>query len=466
MVEAKIITDAQTSTMQMVTAIGSGIGKVASGPLIDTFGGRVMALISIAVRAILVATFMFDTAELFVLFVFVWGVINFTYGFVWASYTKIASGYPPHRQGLIFGVLALGSRAGVTGSLFLFAGMLLLDIKWQLIFLVASGAMVFIFFLNFWLLHPRAESDMPQPESNMVPLRDDADVDEEAQSEGSLEIDKLLRHPLDNATWLQAILYFLTLPDFWLIGCIQAIAAPAADFYTVIGNFFKKEFNFSPGKADAWGNIFTITCAVSAMGGGIIYDQLRPWKRLRYWFVVLLAGLWLGSTAALYLLADSEVQDPVPYVIAFGTYGLGCAFFYYIPFSLFSIKHGGRKYIATVNVLIDTLGYAGDASFFAVVSKLLASDDKDGADEDWKGVFLLCLITASVLFPVVLLFEYRVSEDHPCRQMPQWIKNLAPTRLKAVQEEAEDAQQMVEMGARRGSSASSGKPDHSDDEPA
>jgi sugar phosphate permease len=364
---------------------GMVTGKLLSGAVADTLGGRRVFLLALSVTAAAAGTFAF--ARGYALFCFLNFSMLLAASAGWPAMSKlIAAWYEPAKYGKVWGVISTSSRlSSVLSTLAL--GALLARAPWPGVFLAAAALGGTAAAAVFFLLKGRpADVGLPPP--------------------GAAVGTEPAPHPLDAHDLRAALAHFAQSGRVWLM-CVSLMCTTV--LMEVIGFlplYLKETLGVSPAQAAAASSVFPAGCFVALLLGGWVYDRVPRRGR-----AALLGGLLALSTlclAALFAMGRvppaAATAFPVTAAVLF-LYGLTVAPSYYLPMSVFSIEHGG-KHCGVLIGLIDAAGYAA-AMLYQFAGGALV--DRPGG---WQDMLVLLLVTSLVAAGTTVWFARQDAAAH------------------------------------------------------
>lgn len=354
---------------------GMVTGKLLSGVIADWLGGRRVFLLALSVTG--AAACAFALAGGFAFFCFLNFIMLLAAAAGWPAMSKlIAAWYEPEKYGKVWGLISTSSRLSAMLSSFLL-GSLLLKTSWTGVFLAAGAATAAVVAVIFIFLKAGpADAGLP-------PTR--------AASGG-----RAAAHPLDEAGLKEALLYFARSGRVWLI-CLSLMCTTV--LMEVIGFlplYLKETLGISPAQAARAASVFPAGCLAALVAGGWLYDRVsRKGRAALLGGMLTLSALCLAALLGLGRLALSPGQAFAATAAVLFLYGLAVAPAYYLPMSVFSIEHGGRRCGLLIG-LIDAAGY-GAAMLYQFGGGALI--DRPGGWQDML-LLLLALSAAAIVSTV------------------------------------------------------------------
>ncbi len=373
--------------------VGTLVGKLINGVLVDKLGGRKIFLFSMALC--ILATSAFGLMSELTVFSVAYFLTLFSKSAGWPSMANLISRwYPVNWRGGVWGVLSSSSRmSSIFTSLVL--GSLLLYISWRgVIGIAITITTIFMIVLYYTLKQSPSEVGL-----------------------NSLDIvncdNSKKPHSLHNSNLAEALLDFVRSPRVWLISLSMMCLTVLMEFQSFIPIYLQETFGLTSGIAAMTSAAFPIGCLISVLGGGFIFDLLSKKNR-----IFVLGGMMLLSVICLNALlaipkfyADGPISlwSSLFFILLFG---LAIAPCYYIPMSVFSIDYGG-KHCGVLIGIIDAIGYAGAIVFDFYGGAV--SDEANG----WNK-FLYILVSVSLLgfvaLTMFLVLEYKQKETPKATQ--------------------------------------------------
>ena len=360
--------------------LGGLVGKFIFGWTSDRFGGKITFLIGLLFTSIGLA--IFGLTHQYLLFVVVFFSIACAKAAGWPAMTKlIGQWYKPSQYGRVWGLISTASRSGaILASLGL--GALLIVLDWREILWLCAVLGILTSVLWFF-----AAKENPPPDAK------DAEAEAEPPSP-SLDPN----HPMFGTSLKQALRAFSRSSRVWLIFFGMAGLTILTDFQSFVPLFLTETLGLSSAQAAMTGSAFPIGALIAVLGGGILFDSLRPTtitKLIGFALLVAVLNLVLLLNLARFGLSDGA-NIAVVFACLF-TFGFAISPAYYLPMSIFSIKFGG-PHSGVLVCILDIGGYAGGVCF-ALAAGILA-DQVNG----WDKVLTLLIIVATVTLGVMIAF--------------------------------------------------------------
>ena len=354
--------------------VGAVVGKFIGGLAADRLGGRLTFFAGLIVSSLGVAAFAASkTVAAFQLTFFV-ALMAKSVG--WPSMTKIIElSFRPNEYGRVWGLLATSSRVGTLVATFVLGG-LLGRMTWQEMSYLAAAAGVVIA-VGFFFTQPGGKS-------NAVKL-EDKEADDDNPWEETPSIDT--QHPLRNSTLPEAIGYFCSSRQFWLITFSMMGLTIMWDFLMMVPLYLVQTMGMSPAGASQTASAFPLGSLISVLAGGYLFDRLS--RGATAWLMGFLLAVTAGCVLTFYFMPGMNLPESELVKLSLGllfVFGMCVSPCYYIPMSVFSIEFGGR-HSGFLIALLDALAFGVTAVFYFYAGTI--------AERSW-GLFLLVLFGVCV----------------------------------------------------------------------
>ncbi len=352
-------------------AIGSVVGKAATGLGADRLGGKKMLLLAMVFLALITALFGVTHLHYFAL-------LNFLTMFFraggWPAMAKIVRNWiPKSKHGRAWSIISMSSRVGtVTGGLLV--GWLLLTVSWRVVFMVSAAPAMLVAVIIFLVLKER-----PKEKGLTLPLESNHNAAKPSQP-----------HALDATSVAQACLAFVRSPRVLLMALSIFLLSILMDFIGFLPLYFKNVLLFEDDTAGTVGTvIFPAGMFVALFLCSLGYDWLSKKQLTRVIGALLavacfcIAILWKLPTFELSSDGRAAVSMTTIFVLGFS---LSPA--YYIPMSVFSLDFGG-KHSGLLISLLDICGYVGSFIFFYFGGEIVD-------DHGWPAFLFLLLLAGGL----------------------------------------------------------------------
>lgn len=351
--------------------VGAVVGKFIGGFAADRWGGRLTFFAGLIVSAIGVAGFAASTSVRMFQLTFFVALMAKSAG--WPAMTKIIeASFRPQEYGRVWGTLATSSRVGTLAATFVLGGLLgVLAWPSMLYLAAASGVLIafgFLFTLKF--------ATRPQHPAN----DETATVADKADDRHAL-------HPLYGSSLAQAIGYFASSRQFWLLaGSLMGLTI-LWDFLLFVPLYLTQTLSLTEAAASKTASAFPFGSLLSVLAGGFVFDNLN--RRSTAWLMGGLLSLAAGCILVFLLmpqmnLAGSRLTQ-LSMIVLF-LFGMCVSPCYYIPMSVFSIEFGGPHSGFLIS-LLDALAFGVTALFYFYAG--------DIAEQSWI-LFLIVLLMVAV----------------------------------------------------------------------
>eukprot|EP00698_Gefionella_okellyi_P023995 TRINITY_DN8354_c0_g1_i1.p1 TRINITY_DN8354_c0_g1~~TRINITY_DN8354_c0_g1_i1.p1 ORF type:complete len:480 (+),score=91.98 TRINITY_DN8354_c0_g1_i1:109-1548(+) len=367
------------------------IGKIINGFVSDKFGGRWLFIISLAVAVVMTVAFGF--VRVLWLFCLVWAINRFFQAAGWSAAAKVIHEFfAPAQYTRAFSILSTSPKlGGVLCGLVLGALLTLTTLEWYHVIFIAAGAAGVCLLSNILFLRSSAAAvGIP----HRVVLGQTAAVAE--KDSASIE---------PRPPFRQTMLRIVKEPRFWLICAAYACLTLVYEFESFTPLYLSDAFGVPARVAGI--------AAAASPGGSVVSlavsGFLLPRLSLR-WNAIVTLSLCMLTLPLLGLLMmvttiPSMHNVSVAVVLVFFL-GFSIAVPFFIPFSVFSMKFGGKHGNGTLVGLIGAAGYTA-AMLFDLVSGHLS--------QDLGWVYVLAVLAgaaflACVLMGAFLLLDVRAQE--------------------------------------------------------
>ncbi|CAH1239570.1 SLC37A1 [Branchiostoma lanceolatum] len=334
-----------------VLAYGNGayiVGKLLSGAIADTFGGR-KVMIS-ALTAVVFFTSLFANVYTKVFFIAIYMVNKICMSSGWPALTKLVCiWFDEEHYGKVFSGMSIASRSGGLASTFVLGGLLSAGLHWRIILFVAATVAFSMMIMSACILR-ESPGDLGLQTSIKKPK------DDFRGGNG---------HPLEKARLNEALLYFARSPAFWCLGTANLFMTGCMEMQSILPLYFKDSLHLTPGHATLVASSFQAGAVASLMIGGIVYDHIGP--RARFLFITSLLGVSTGCLVVLWTVPDITI--PLAGVVVF-VLGATISTPYYIPVCVFSMSFGGEKYCSTLSSILDVFGYCASIAMDGIMGAM------------------------------------------------------------------------------------------------
>eukprot|EP01080_Neovahlkampfia_damariscottae_P001136 gene1136-10650_t len=368
-----LVTEKLITTPESGLVIGSSVtfyifGSVVIGLLTDFVGPKIVLVISLTCLSTAIILFGFSWNTL--TFLITWSFARFCSSSSGIVLTKIVSNwFPKKNYGVAFGFLSTSIEFGPTIALMGF-GILQtsFDFNWRFIFWVSGGLIVIVQLFSVAPLKTKPK---------FVGLRTE---DEKIEMEN---------HPMDDKSFLNAIIYMFMSPRFYLIVLAQSFFNPV---YNIPSNwlplYFFEVTGFSKPDAATMTSLLTFGKCIGVFLGGLIFDLLSAKLKIIY----ILSLLVLTSISILVLSLWSNI--PSYFAVLFLMIFAVCqASPYFLVASSFAASFGGRKYSGMVFGFIDSISFLADAGISFAAGYLIQN-----LGWSWFWMLLTILSTIATFF--------------------------------------------------------------------
>ncbi len=367
------LTTAKYGRIVSWNALGSVVGKAATGLGADRIGGKKMLLIAMVFLAL-------STAVFGVTHLYLFAVLNFSSMFFraggWPAMTKIVGAwYPKSKHGRVWSIISMSSRVGtVAGGILV--SWLLLTVSWRAVFLAAAAPAMLVAVLIWFVLKER-----PEDVGLTLPSADDESANPTQEKQA---------HALDATTVGQACGAFVRSPRVLLMALSIFLLSILMDFITFMPIYLSESLSFSDSKAALIGStIFPAGMFAALFLCSLGYDWMSK-KQLTRVIGALLAVACL-CVAILWKLPTFELSSGGQAAVSMTTIfvlGFSVCPAYYLPMSIFSIDFGG-KHSGLLISLLDICGYVG-SFIFAFFGGSIAEE------HGWSAFLFLLLLAAGL----------------------------------------------------------------------
>ena len=368
-------------------AAGALVGKLLNGAIADSLGGRRLFLLAMSLMG--VATVIFGASSAHFLFMLMNFLAQLTKAGAWPAMAKlIGAVFAPAKHGRVWGVIATSSRASSVISSFLL-GALLMVLPWRWLFYVSGLITAAIVGLNFVFL-----KDGPVQQSLASPDQ---------------EFGQIVESRMEISAWeesLSAALYHFAKSRRVRLICLAMMAMTIQmEFISFLPLYFVQNFAIKSGSAGMASAAFPAGSLISVLAGGLLYDRLTPFGRIRGLGGLLAVGLaaiiLIRFLPSLGLSAGAALGIAVAATFLFG---LAVSPAYYIPMSVFSIQFGRTRSGVLIG-LIDAFGYGATMIFAPLAGTVIR-------DQGWPALLTIFAIISAIALSFATAFliaEYRAS---------------------------------------------------------
>ena len=368
-------------------AAGALAGKLLSGALADVLGGRRLFLLAMSLMS--GATVMFGASSAHVLFMLMNFLAQLTKAAGWPAMAKlIGAWFDAARQGRVWGVISTSSRASSVISSF-FLGGLLVYVPWRWLFYAAGLVTALIVGFNFVLL-----KDSPA-QAGLAP------PGPEPKKAGKSWLKSLSWETTLGA----ALIHFAKSRRVQLI-CVAMMAMTIQmEFLSFLPLFFQQNFAIDSGLAGVASAAFPAGSLISVLAGGLLYDKLTTFGRIRVLGGLLAVGL--ASIALIRAVPELGLSASTGLGVSVGAtfmFGLAVSPAYYIPMSVFSIQFGRARSGLLIG-LIDACGYGATMIFAPLAGAVIR-------DQGWPAFLTILVVISAIALSfstAFLIGEHRAS---------------------------------------------------------
>jgi len=345
--------------------IAYAFGKVISGMIGDTIGGKRVFLVGML--ASVLATLWFGFGAGIGVFFTAWIINRAVQSMGWGGLVKITAQWFSYRSyGKVMGLLSLSYLFGDIVAKLWLGQLIRWGLDWQQLFFVAAGMLLLIAIANLWMVKNDPESlGFATPEINPNSLLKDATEEEK-------------KAPLREIL----LTYFSSLSFILLLIMSFGLTAIREAFNFWLPTYLFEVAGMSEGAASQFSSLYPIFGMVSIIGAGFLSDTILRGKR----GIVILIGC-LPMTLVLLLMATSLKGQLLPLVLS-SLVGLLLLGPYSFLAGAMSMDLGGRKGSATAVGFVDGVGYLGGTLSLWLTGRLAQYSG-------WNSAFVvLAVITA------------------------------------------------------------------------
>ncbi|KAL7461292.1 hypothetical protein ACHAXS_001713 [Conticribra weissflogii] len=391
-------------------------GKLALGPMIDSFGGVASLQIALSTLALCLGFIGFgkQTCPTLKILSVYWIIVDFAFSSCWAACVKTIREYiDEKRWAKEIGRLAVAARSGNAISFAFFAWLLQwasrtchngvadIDSSWRWVFR-ASSAMQLV---PLAMLSYFGKIDSKNDFSRGI----DMDVVESSQSiEQGSKMKKSLKILREQSQTI----------GFWLHLISRSITMVLVSFLLFIPTFMNQCFEMSSASSARVGSVFALGClsSVSCLADKAypsshdIASSKRIYKHKAYSMLTLLTISTVTlALQSLYLRNEVSISASIGTFLMF-LWGFSLAIPFYLPSSMFALNRGGIEGSATIADAFDVVGFVLLATFNGYVARIIGVNEINGMlispKRAWIPVFQLMMggsmIATITLFLAVL----------------------------------------------------------------
>jgi len=337
------------------------LGKLLLGPIIDKVGGVICLKVALLILSILMGTIASTSSfQVFSVSLF---LIDFIFSSAWAaSLNIIQSTFSENEWPGCISLLAIASRTGNAISFLIFASLIShaqspfsrMNIKgqpWRIVFLFGAAMQI----LPLALL-----SFFDQKEC----INDTGD-----KSLGIIEQESITNNPPLKKTSLTVLRQEIRKPQFWLYLTSRSCLMVIASFLLFVPSYMSNCFGMSSAAAARVGSVYAVGSMVSISMGAKLFSSLSSAGKISLVIgmmgsLILCSLLHMGHISGVFQLSSTAGA------LSMFFWGLAFSIPFYIPPSLYALKHGGKESSATIADSFDVVGFLLLAFFNKYVTSL------------------------------------------------------------------------------------------------
>lgn len=386
--------------MSVVLTISTGaisLGKFLLGPIIDKFGGAFC--LKVALTALMGLLGLIASTNSFRVFALSWIMVDFIFSSCWAScLNAIHHTFCEEDWASRIGLLAVAGRVGNALSFFTFAYILQwaqnlhsttsdVNKSWRMVFWASSLIQLIPLLMLKWF--DKVSFVLSDGEDQ---ISSSNDMNRSGHSSGTSirESVMLLRGEMKK------------LP-FWMHLISRSCLMVVASFLLFVPSYMTNAFGMNSASAARVGSLYALGSLLSVSFGAKVFSTSRTRTKLIA-TISLLGALVLCSLLHMAYISGAISVTSIGGALSMFLWGLSFSIPFYIPPSMYALRHGGRKSSATIADAFDLVGFMMLAWFNGFV----ASRQQDILSS-WLSTFAIlttCSLLSLLSLSVALVSEF------------------------------------------------------------